>query len=234
MNTKNISDEVNILLNGLYEEIIIAFDNNTDIKLNTNNEICNVENNIIDTFWCAVDYIFNDINDIQKKNISLKEKTKLYKQKQHDIDIYLYTPIQKFINKHIKTHKHNEEINIKKTFQLSTFKKNIDPMLKQFYYTFQQKKDEQKYNKNILGMNANIWGYIGILTNGLSAGLQMYTLYKTKSAKSFSMPFIYIMTFLNAVYFLIGIIEQNIGLTIATAFFVIYNFTVIYTYMTYK
>jgi hypothetical protein len=39
---------------------------------------------------------------------------------------------------------------IKKTFQLSTFKKNIDPMLKQFYYTFQQKKDEQKYNKNIL------------------------------------------------------------------------------------
>ena len=229
-----INTNVKDLLTELHNEIIQKFNDNTDIELNTILEICDAKNNIIDKLWCNVDYIFNDINNKQKKKISLKEKNTIYRQKQNNIDEYLYKPIQQFINKHIKTNKKNEEIDIKKTFQTSIFKKNIDPVLKQFYYTFQTKKDEQKYYKTIMGMNANIWGYIGIVTNGLSAGLQMYTLYKTKSAKSFSMPFIYIMTFLNAVYFLIGIIEQNIGLAIATAFFVIYNFTVIYTYMKYK
>ena len=85
-----------------------------------------------------------------------------------------------------------------------------------------------------IGINAKNWGYFGIVTNGLSAFFQMYTLYKTKSAKSFSMPFIWIMTILNAIYCLIGILENNIGLAVATFFFVIYNFTVIYVYYRYN
>ena len=85
-----------------------------------------------------------------------------------------------------------------------------------------------------IGLNDTNWGYFGIITNGLSAVFQMHTLYKTRSAKSFSMPFIWIMTLLNAVYCLVGILENNIGLAVATFFFVIYNFTVIYVNYKYK
>jgi hypothetical protein len=109
-----------------------------------------------------------------------------------------------------------------------------DSIGRHIYYMYQKLIKLENDNNTIGLINASGWGYIGIVTNGLSAVLQMYTLYKTRSAKSFSMPFIWIMTLLNIVYCLLGLLEENYGLAISTFFFVIYNFTVIYIYYKYN
>ena len=195
-----------------------------NISTTISNDCTNIitEDNII----CLMNSVFNYANNI-KNNPKLVKKTK------SNIKEYIYKPIQAFINEYIKETKKKQDVDENKNSH-SIFRNNVSDDLKTFYFKYQKVKDDQKYKNKIMGMNAEVWGYIGLITNGLSAVIQMYTLYKLKSAKSFSMPFIYIMTLLNAIYFIIGIIEQNIGLSIATAFFVIYNFTVIYTYMNYK
>jgi hypothetical protein len=198
----------------------IQFISNT-IIIDHCNEII-TEDNII----CLMNSVFNYANNI-------KNNPKLVKKTTSNIKEYIYKPIQAFINEHIKETKKKQDVDENKNSH-SIFRNNVSDDLKTFYFKYQKVKDDQKYKNKIMGMNAEVWGYIGLITNGLSAVIQMYTLYKLKSAKSFSMPFIYIMTLLNAIYFIIGIIEQNPGLSIATAFFVIYNFTVIYTYMKYK
>ena len=202
-----------------------------DLKKNIANIFITISNdceNIIteDKIICLIDSVFNYANNI-------KNNPKLVKKTESNIKEYIYKPIQEFINEHIKETKKKQDVDENKN-SYSIFRNNISDDLKTFYFKYQKIKDDQKYKNKIMGMNAEVWGYIGLITNGLSAVIQMYTLYRLKSAKSFSMPFIYIMTLLNAIYFIIGIIEQNIGLSIATAFFVIYNFTVIYTYMNYK
>ena len=79
-----------------------------------------------------------------------------------------------------------------------------------------------------LNLNKTQWGWISTVTNGLSVLFQLNTLIKTKSAESFSMNFIWLMTFLNFMYFLYGVVDGNVGLALATAFFVIYNLCVVY------
>jgi hypothetical protein len=209
--------------------IEILYENlETKIQLISNTIIIDHCNEIItgDKIICLMDSVFNYVNNI-KKNPKLVKKT------QSNIKEYIYKPIQAFINEYIKETKKKQDVDENKNSQ-SIFRNNLSDDLKTFYFKYQKVKDNQKYKNKIMGMNAAIWGYIGVITNGVSAIIQMYTLYKLKSAKSFSMPFIYIMTLLNGIYFIIGILEQNPGLSIATAFFVIYNFTVIYTYMKYK
>jgi hypothetical protein len=209
--------------------IEILYENlETKIQLISNTIIIDHCNEIItgDKIICLMDSVFNYVNNI-------KNNPKLVKKTQSNIKEYIYKPIQAFINEYIKETKKKQDVDENKNSH-SIFRNNVSDDLKTFYFKYQKIKDNQKYKNKIMGMNAAIWGYIGVITNGLSAIIQMYTLYKLKSAKSFSMPFIYIMTLLNGIYFIIGIIEQNPGLSIATAFFVIYNFTVIYTYMKYK
>jgi len=138
--------------------------------------------------------------------------------------------IETYIDKHIKPTNNQNTKTLK--FEVPDVNTKIDTD-KKLYYIYQNLLKLESNTKKI-GMNAINWGYFGIITNGLSALFQMYTLYKTKSAKSFSMPFIWIMTFLNAVYCLVGILEKNIGLAVATFFFVVYNFTVIYVYYKYN
>ena len=138
--------------------------------------------------------------------------------------------IEKYIDTHIKP-TNNQNTKTLKFANLSV-NNNIDTDEK-LYYIYQNLLKQESDTK-IIGLNAVNWGYFGIVTNGLSTLFQMYTLYKTKSAKSFSMPFIWIMTFLNAVYCLVGILENNVGLAVATFFFVVYNFTVIYVYYKYN
>jgi len=82
--------------------------------------------------------------------------------------------------------------------------------------------------KTFLGINATNWGWISVLTNGFSVVVQMMNLIQTQSAQSFSMPFIFLMTILNAVYCLVGLLTLNWGLALATLLFVIYNLTVVY------
>jgi uncharacterized protein with PQ loop repeat len=84
--------------------------------------------------------------------------------------------------------------------------------------------------KKFLGLNLTQWGYVSVVTNGLSVVFQLQQLFKTNKAKSFDMKFIFLMTILNATYFILGIITNNIGLAIATFFFVYYNLTVMYIY----
>ena len=144
--------------------------------------------------------------------------------------------INEYIDTKIKPVKKNDNEEFKSTavLKFTNVDENEDIELdKDLYFVFQNILKQESETKKI-GINAKNWGYFGIVTNGLSAFFQMYTLYKTKSAKSFSMPFIWIMTILNAIYCLIGILENNIGLAVATFFFVIYNFTVIYVYYRYN
>tara|TARA_B110000003_G_C16553792_1_gene497664 strand:+ start:52 stop:789 length:738 start_codon:yes stop_codon:yes gene_type:complete len=144
--------------------------------------------------------------------------------------------INEYIDTKIKPVKKNDNEEFKSTavLKFTNVDENEDIELdKDLYFVFQNILKQESETKKI-GINAKNWGYFGIVTNGLSAFFQMYTLYKTKSAKSFSMPFIWIMTILNAIYCLVGILENNIGLAVATFFFVIYNFTVIYVYYRYN
>lgn len=87
-----------------------------------------------------------------------------------------------------------------------------------------------KKTRKFVGLNVIQWGWISVVTNGLSVAFQMYNLFKTNSAQSFSMRFIFLMTLLNAIYCLIGLFTLNWGLAIATFLFVIYNLTVVYFY----
>lgn len=92
------------------------------------------------------------------------------------------------------------------------------------------KEDNQDNENKILGLTKFNWGWISVLTNGISVLVQMTSLYKSKSAQSFSMPFIVLMTLLNFTYFILGILTNNKGLALATFSFVIYNLTVVYYY----
>jgi hypothetical protein len=87
-----------------------------------------------------------------------------------------------------------------------------------------------KKQRTFLGIDIQQWGWISVITNGLSVAFQMFNLFKTRSAQSFSMYFIFLMTLLNAVYCLIGLFTLNWGLAIATFMFVVYNLTVVYFY----
>lgn len=88
--------------------------------------------------------------------------------------------------------------------------------------------ENKETKKTIFGLDKNTWGWISVVTNGISVIIQMLNLYTTKSAQSFSMKFIVLMTVLNFTYFVLGILTENIGLAIATFMFVIYNITVVY------
>ena len=89
---------------------------------------------------------------------------------------------------------------------------------------------ENNNERNFLDLNIDQWGWISTATNGISVIVQMYTLYKTNKAESFSMKFIWMMTLLNFVYFIVGLLENNIGLALATFFFVVYNLAVVYVH----
>lgn len=87
-----------------------------------------------------------------------------------------------------------------------------------------------KTKKEFLGIDIQQWGWLSVVTNGLSVAFQMYNLIRTQSAQSFSMYFIFLMTILNAIYCLIGIFTLNWGLAIATFLFVVYNLSVVFFY----
>ncbi len=93
-----------------------------------------------------------------------------------------------------------------------------------------ENNEEKDTNRTFLGLNAETWGWVSVFTNGFSVVFQMANLIRTRKAQSFSMPFIYLMTVLNAVYCLVGLLTLNWGLAIATFFFVVYNLTVVYYY----
>ena len=187
----------------------------TYLTENTNAFLPDDINDIVDidpsSFKVIAIILSNDAKEkIRDDNIVIKDKF---------IDIY--------IDKNIKIIPANNKT---ATLKFSNPENTIG---RHIYYMYQDLLKIELGTKKI-GLNEINWGYFGIVTNGLSALFQMYTLYKTRSAKSFSMPFIWIMTLLNAVYCLVGILENNIGLAVATFFFVIYNFTVIYVNYKYK
>ena len=91
-------------------------------------------------------------------------------------------------------------------------------------------KDEVKEEKKFWNLTKNQWGWVSTFTNGLSVLFQLYTLYTTYSAESFSMNFIWLMILLNFVYFLVAIIQNNTGFMLATLFFVFYNLCVVYVH----
>ena len=84
--------------------------------------------------------------------------------------------------------------------------------------------------KTLLGLNAEEWGAIALLANGVSVVVQVSTLLKTRDAQSFSMSFIYTMLVLNAWYCFVAYLQENLGFAIATLSFVVYNCMVVYFY----
>ena len=89
-------------------------------------------------------------------------------------------------------------------------------------------KSIEEEKNTLFGLNADEWGWISVFTNGFSVFFQMNQLLRTQKAQSFDMKFIGLMTLLNFVYFIMGILTLNKGLAIATFSFVVYNLSVIY------
>lgn len=89
-------------------------------------------------------------------------------------------------------------------------------------------KEEAINKKKFWGLNKTWWGYISTFTNGASVLIQVRSLLKLKDASSYSAHFIILMWILNFVYFLISILQQNVGYALATLTFVIYNSIVLY------
>lgn len=84
--------------------------------------------------------------------------------------------------------------------------------------------------KKFLNLDDKKWGWVAVATNGISVAFQLYSLFTTKTAQSFDMRFITLMTILNATYALLGLLIMNWGLFVATLIFVIYNLTVMFYY----
>jgi glutaredoxin 2 len=91
-------------------------------------------------------------------------------------------------------------------------------------------KIRKKLENTFLGLDVLMWGWISVATNGISVIVQMNNLIRTQSAQHFSMYFIFLMTLLNTIYCVVGLLTLNWGLAIATFLFVIYNLTVVYFY----
>lgn len=99
--------------------------------------------------------------------------------------------------------------------------------------------ENEIYNKPVEGkklfnLDDKQWGWVAVATNGISVIFQLYSLFKTKSAQSFDITFITLMTILNATYALLGLLIMNWGLFIATLIFVFYNLTVMFFYYSGK
>jgi uncharacterized protein with PQ loop repeat len=94
----------------------------------------------------------------------------------------------------------------------------------------EKEKQEKQLEKTFLGLDVLTWGWISVATNGFSVIVQMNNLIRTRSAQNFSMYFIFLMTILNAIYCIVGLLTMNWGLAIATFLFVIYNLSVVYFY----
>jgi uncharacterized protein with PQ loop repeat len=84
--------------------------------------------------------------------------------------------------------------------------------------------------RKILSLNVSKWGIVSAVANFASVVFQLYRTMKTQKVKSFSMKFISLMTFLNFVYVIIGILTENYGMTFACLVFVVYNLIIVYYY----
>ena len=93
-----------------------------------------------------------------------------------------------------------------------------------------KEENEVQEEKKFWNLTKNQWGWVSTFTSGLSVLFQLYSLYTTYSAESFSMNFIWLMILLNFVYFLVAIIQNNTGFMLATLFFVFYNLCVVYVH----
>jgi len=92
----------------------------------------------------------------------------------------------------------------------------------------QEEVEDQQ--RKLLGLHVGQWGIISAVVNFTSVVFQLYKTVKSQKAKSFSMPFIFLMTFLNLVYTVLGILTENHGMTFACLVFVIYNLIIVYYY----
>jgi len=91
-------------------------------------------------------------------------------------------------------------------------------------------KELEDKQRKILGLNVSKWGIVSAVANFASVVFQLYRTIKTQKVKSFSMKFISLMTFLNFVYVVIGILTENHGMTFACLVFVVYNLIIVYYY----
>ena len=92
----------------------------------------------------------------------------------------------------------------------------------------QEEVEDQQ--RKLLGLHVGQWGIISAVVNFTSVVFQLYKTVKSQKAKSFSMPFIFLMTFLNLVYTVLGILTENHGMTFACLVFVLYNLIIVYYY----
>lgn len=88
----------------------------------------------------------------------------------------------------------------------------------------------EEQQKTYFGLNVSNWGIVSAFANFISVVFQLYKTIKTQKVKSFSMKFISLMTFLNFVYVIIGILTENYGMIFACLVFVVYNLIIVYYY----
>ena len=214
-----LSNKNNVIITKIDEN-----NNNLNNNINNNN-ITETNNNITETN-----------NNITETNNNIDKEKKL-NQNLSNID-------QNNINR-LLNNKENLNILNKNNNNLENKKKNIDIDNLNFNNIVNSElSDKEKYNllkeKNdtkveeklpeFLTLDAGKWGYVSAVANFASVVFQLYTTFKTKKTKSFSILFLFLLTFLNLVYVFLGVLTENIGLVIACGVFVLYNLIIIYFY----
>jgi hypothetical protein len=205
----------NINMNNLNNYKIEQYKTGDSSENNTNSNNNNTKDNVIDTTSINNN---NKIEDIAK-NIA-KDITK-------DIEEDISKGVEKGVEKEIKSTDDKLKDKVKKEV-VKEVEKEVE---KEIAKEVEKEIKTQKLDKiTTFGLTINQWGWVSTFTNFLAISFQLRTLLKTQRAQSFSMPFVFTMTFLNLVYCLVGIIEKNVGLSLATFAISIYNMIVIYFY----
>lgn len=166
---------------------------------------------------------------------------KVEKEVEEEVEKEVEEEVEEEVEKKIKTDNINkiilkEEIKQELEDELinnnnKNIKEEIKKNVKDNIIIDKTKKEIKKdLNKKFGGLTVNQWGWLSMITNLLSVFFQLYNLFKTRSARSFSMKFIFLMIILNFWYFLVAILQENIGFAIATFTFVMYNCSVVYFY----
>jgi len=170
-----------------------------------------------------------EISNIKEEIITKIDNDEIDSMLENDEDLSIMN------NKNINDYNdNNNENNNKNSIENVELENIVDSEIsnKDKYNILKEKEEIETEEKlpEFLSLDAGKWGYVSAVANFASVVFQLYTTFKTKKTKSFSILFIYLLTFLNLVYVFLGILTENIGLVVACGVFVIYNLIIVYFY----
>ena len=96
--------------------------------------------------------------------------------------------------------------------------------------TFINLDNKDKKDIFIAGINFNYLEFFFGLCTTLAVIPQIWKIHKSKMAKDFNMIFIWGMVFVNILFFIVGFINNIVGLMLGSVFFTLKNLAVVYYY----